>query len=90
MKCCQKQYVGWTWRQLNIRFNIHRKQAGEKQTQFCELVCHVVQQGLSFVDVEITIIEQLKESSNLTEAADGTSEEQGNILAKQAGDPGSK
>ena len=25
-KCCHKQYVGRTWRQLNIRFNIHRNQ----------------------------------------------------------------
>ena len=65
--CCHKQYVGRTWRQLNIRFNIHRNQARKKQTQFCDLVRHVVRQGLSFDDVEITIIEQLKGSSNLTE-----------------------
>ena len=38
-----------------------------KNRQFCDLVRHVVRQGLSFVDLEITIIEQLKVSSNLTE-----------------------
>ena len=51
-KCCHK-HVGRTWRQLNIRFNIRRNQARKKQTQFCDLVRHVVRQGLSFDDVEI-------------------------------------
>ena len=53
---------------LNTRFSLHRSQIKKREIWCCELVRHVVQKGPNFAtNFEITIIEQLKQNSNLTE-----------------------